>query len=45
MSGYPEYPGSSAEVSAFDGFEYLSKPFDRRVLLARVRGVLDETHP
>jgi two-component system, cell cycle sensor histidine kinase and response regulator CckA len=45
MSGYPEYPGSSAEVSAFDGVEYLSKPFDRRVLLARVRGVLDETHP
>jgi CheY-like chemotaxis protein len=43
MSGYPEYPGSAAEVSAFDGFEYLPKPFDRRVLLARVRRVLDET--
>jgi two-component system cell cycle sensor histidine kinase/response regulator CckA len=44
MSGYPEYPGSASEVSALEG-EYLAKPFDRRVLLARVRGVLDAKAP
>ncbi len=42
MSGYPEYPGTS-KISAFEDVEYLAKPFDRRVLLTRVRGVLDAT--
>jgi CheY-like chemotaxis protein len=41
MSGYPDYPGSSSEVSGFEGVEYLAKPFDRRLLLTRVRGMLD----